>query len=269
MSETTASGGATAIRDGGSALALRGLALTVPERTLLSGLEVELRPGECWALLGRNGSGKTSLLLAAAGLRTPARGTVTIDGDRLEALDRRTIARHVGILLQEEPEVYWGSVADYVTLGGHAHAGAGRARDAGVQEALAAVDLVDRAAQPYRTLSGGERQRARLAQLLVQSPRYLLLDEPLTHLDLRHQLATMALLARLAAQGHGVMMALHEPWLAARYCDRALLLYDSARFSIGPVARLLAREPLERLYGCPLEAFADGRVLAASPFDRP
>jgi iron complex transport system ATP-binding protein len=118
-------------------------------------------------------------------------------------------------------------------------------------------------------LSGGERQRARLAQLLVQSPRYLLLDEPLTHLDLRHQLATMALLARLAAEGHGVVMALHEPWLAARYCGHALLLYDPARFSLGPAARLLGRESLERLYGCSLEAFADGRTLAASPLDRP
>jgi iron complex transport system ATP-binding protein len=252
-----------------ASLAIRGLRIAVAGRDLIAGLDLDLRPGQCWAMLGRNGVGKTSLLLALAALRQPAAGRVRVDGRELSTLPRREVARHVGILLQEEPELFWGTAADYVALGAHARDGlAPGALDASVRTALAAVDLVQHAAQSYRTLSGGERQRARIAQLLVQAPRYMLLDEPLTHLDLRHQLATMALLARLAAQGHGVMMALHEPWLAARYCDYALLLYDSSRFSSGPARALLARESLERLYGCPLEAFADGRAPAPSASDR-
>lgn len=263
---------AVAVADGSPgdrALAIRGLRIALPGRDLIAGLDLEIRPGQCWAVLGRNGVGKSSLLLAGAGLRRPAAGGVMLDGRDLAGLPRREVAAGVGILMQEEPELFWGTAADYVALGAHARAGlAADALDAAVRAALAAVDLAPHAAQSYRSLSGGERQRARLAQLLVQAPRYLLLDEPLTHLDLRHQLATMALLSRLAGEGHGVIMALHEPWLAARYCDRALLLYDSTRFSSGPAAQVLASGALERLYGCPLEAFADGRVPAPPAPDR-
>jgi iron complex transport system ATP-binding protein len=260
----------SAVPAGHDSLAMRGLRIAVPGRDLIRTLDLDVRPGQCWAVLGRNGVGKTSLLLGAAGLRVPAAGRVLLDGRDLPLVPRRELARGVGILLQEEPELFWGTAADYVALGAHARDALGPAVLNGtVRSALAAVDLAQHAAQPYRTLSGGERQRARLAQLLVQAPRYLLLDEPLTHLDLRHQLATMALMAELAAQGRGVMMALHEPWLAARYCDHALLLYDSARFSSGPAGELLGRESLEQLYGCPLEAFADSRATVPPASDRP
>lgn len=240
-------------------LSTRALTLTVPGRTLVSGLDVQIAPGQCWAILGENGSGKSRLLLALAGLRKPASGDVQLDGTPLAARPRRELAREVGILLQEEPEVFWGSVLDYVLLGAfpHGRLAPGGAPDAAAREALAATDLAGHALQPYRTLSGGERQRARIAQLLVQSPAHVLLDEPLNHLDLRHQIAAMETFAALARSGRAVAMALHEPWLAARYCDHALLLYDSTRFSAGPSSELLAREALERLYGCPFDAFAD------------
>jgi iron complex transport system ATP-binding protein len=247
-------------------LAARGLTLRVPGRTLVEALDLEVKPGERWAVLGPNGAGKTSVLAALAGLREPASGAVTLESRPLVHYGRRELATRVGILLQEEPESFWGSTLDYVRLGALARGGAGLTADPAVErdarEALGSLDLAEHAHQPYRTLSGGERQRARIAQLLVQSPHYLLLDEPLTHLDLRHQLATIERLGALAHAGRTVVMALHEPWLAARYCDHALLLYDSARFSAGPADTLLRREPLERLYGCTLEAFAEaGRRL--------
>lgn len=247
-------------------LAVRGLTLRVPGRTLVEALDFEMKPGERWAVLGPNGAGKSSVLAALAGLRDEVLGAVRLEGRPLAQFGRRELANRVGILLQDEPESFWGSTLDYVRLGALARGGAGFTIDPDIerdtQAALAALDLAAHAAQPYRTLSGGERQRARIAQLLVQSPRYLLLDEPLTHLDLRHQLATIERLAALAHDGRAVVMALHEPWLAARYCDHALLLYDSARFSAGPADALLRREPLEQLYGCTLEAFAEaGRTL--------
>lgn len=118
---------------------------------------------------------------------------------------------------------------------------------------LEEVDLAGRAAQPYRTLSGGERQRARLAQAFMQDPECLLLDEPLQHLDLKHQLDVMRALARRAAGGHAVLMALHEPAMAARLCDRAVLLYDSDRVRQGRITEMLTQDNLELLYQCWLE----------------
>jgi len=241
-------------------LTAEGLTLAVPGRTLVSGFDLRLAPGDCCAVLGRNGAGKTSLLLALAGLRTPESGTVKLDDAPIGSRPRREVARRVGILLQDETESFWGTTLEYATLGRFAHApapfGADPAAESTARAALAEVDLATHADQPYRTLSGGERQRARVAQLLVQAPEAWLLDEPLAHLDLGHQAAAMRLAARLAAAGGAVIMALHEPLWAARVCSRAVLLYDSGRFQEGPVQEVLTQSNLERLYGCRLEPAA-------------
>ena len=177
------------------------LTLAVPGRTLVAGLDFRLAPGDCWAVLGRNGAGKTSLLLALAGLRTPESGTVQLGDVPIASRPRREVAERVGILFQDETESFWGTTLEYALLGRVARAptpfGTDPAGEAAARSALAEVDLAGHAEQPYRTLSGGERQRARLAQLIVQSPEAWLLDEPLAHLDLAHQAAAMRLAARL------------------------------------------------------------------------
>ena len=155
-------------------LTAAGLTLAVPGRTLVSGFDLRLAPGDCCAVLGRNGAGKTSLLLALAGLRTPESGTVTLGDAPIGSQPRREVARRVGILLQDETESFWGTTLEYAALGRFAHApapfGADPSAEAAARAALAEVDLAEHADQPYRTLSGGERQRARIAQLLVQAP---------------------------------------------------------------------------------------------------
>jgi len=239
-------------------LAARGLTLAVPGRTLVERLDVSLSPGQCWALLGRNGAGKSSLLLALAGLSRPASGTVLLDELPLDTHPRRDVARRLGILLQHDTEDFWGSVLEFVLLGRLPHGrGLLGADPEGIVQARSAIDAVDlmaHADQPYRTLSGGERQRARIAQLLVQAPDYLLLDEPLSHLDLQHQLELMQLLAGLSRSGRTVVMALHEPIWAARFCDTALLMYDSGAFRHGAAHDVLNQDSLEALYHCRLEA---------------
>jgi len=94
----------------------------------------------------------------------------------------------------------------------------------------------------------------RIAQLLVQDPEVLLLDEPLSHLDLRHQVQVMEILSAAASAGKAVMMALHQPSLAARYCGHAVLLYDAGRSSAGSCGDMLTQPRLEALYRCRLEA---------------
>jgi len=240
-------------------LAAHGIALRVPGRTLVEDLSFELAPGACAALLGRNGAGKSTLLHTLAGLRPCQAGRVTLDGEDVHRMRRTAAALRIGVLLQQEHESHWGDVAAYVALGRLPHEGnwpaaAPEATAGQVHDALEAMDLLDQAAQPYRTLSGGERQRARIAQLLVQDPQVLLLDEPLAHLDPRHQLLAMERFAALARAGRTVLMSLHEPLWASRYCDYALLLYDSAHFRHGPAVDVLTQAHLEALYGCRLAA---------------
>lgn len=238
-----------------STLRCAGLAFGHGGRRLGEGLALDLIGGQCWAVLGNNGCGKSTLLRTLAGLLPALAGEIRIDENPLAQLPNRARARAVGVLLQEEPAAFWGSVLDYVLLGRYPHRhglfGWSAADLAAAHAAIERVDLSGRVDRPLSMLSGGERQRARLAQMLAQDPAVLLLDEPLQHLDLRHQQDTMALLRDLATRyGKAVCMVLHDPLLAQRHCDHALLLFDDGRWAAGTRERLLRRDELERLYGC-------------------
>jgi iron complex transport system ATP-binding protein len=236
-------------------LAADGLSLGFPGRVLCRGLSFAVHPGECWAVLGNNGSGKTTLLHALAGVRRPLAGAVRLDGEPLSALGAAARARRVGLLLQEEPLEFWGTVLDYVCLGRYPHRrslfGWGADDERVAREALEQMDLSALAARPLSTLSGGERQRARLALVLVQAPAYYLLDEPLQHLDLRHQQQVLDRFTDLArTAGKAVVMVLHDPRQARARCDHALLLHDAEPPVAGVAERMLTPEQLGRLYGC-------------------
>ena len=238
------------------------LTIAIGARVLCRELALDLAPGELWGVLGCNGSGKTTLLHSLAGLTGAAAGTVVIDDRPLADYGRRELGRSLGILLQREDQEFWGSARDYVMLGRYPHArslfGWHAEDEAAVERALAAFDLTARAAQAYVTLSGGERQRARLAQLWAQNPPLMLLDEPLQHLDLRHQLQTLELL-RAATRERGVAAALvlHDLAFAGR-CDRILMLYGDGRHATDTAAEVLQPARLAELYGCRIRAFGEG-----------
>jgi iron complex transport system ATP-binding protein len=239
-------------------LATSGLGLSAGGRELVRSLDLALAPRQCWALLGRNGAGKTSLILALAGLRAPQSGAVALDGIALGAVPRAELACRVAVLLQDEGADFWGSVLDYVMLGRFPRSRSAFGRDEegllAARRWLAELELADRERQAFRTLSGGERQRARIAQVLAQDAEILLLDEPLQHLDLRHQAIVMRTLAARAAEEKTVLAALHEPAHAARHCGFSVLLYDAGRASLGRSSDMLTQANLEALYQCRLEA---------------
>ena len=245
-----------------------GLELHAGTRTLCRALDFSVGAGELWAVLGCNGSGKTTLLHALAGLAQPAAGTLAFDGRALAGYARRNLARGLGVLLQREDLEYWGTLADYVTLGRYPHAhspfGGDPASSTVVAQALAAFDLAALAAQPYATLSGGERQRARLAQLWAQAARVLLLDEPLQHLDLRHQLQTMALIRAATRAGRAAVVVLHDLTFAA-HCDRVLMLHGDGGHAQGAAAEMLEPARLEALYGCRLTVCGSGATAHVMP----
>jgi iron complex transport system ATP-binding protein len=243
-------------------LSCRGLALAVPGRTLCRDFDVDVRAGECWALVGPNGSGKTTLLAALAGLRSPAQGTVSYDGTPLAALSARERARRRGWLPQDSVDYFPATVLETVLIGRHPYAARWQWESAAdverARHALADLGLAGFEARQVGSLSGGERRRVALAALLAQDPDLVLLDEPSSHLDLVHQIAALEVLARLARErGKAVVMVLHDLHLALRYADHAITL-GSGTAAAGPAAQLLTADAMSALFGHRMLALGEG-----------
>lgn len=236
-------------------LQIENLCLTVPGKTLLNDLCMHIRPGECWGVLGANGSGKSSLLHALSGLKMPQSGNIRLAGRLIQSYGVRERARRIGILLQEYQAAFYDTVFEYVLLGRYAHArgwaGRGQTDVQYAEDAIAALELQSLQGRLLPTLSGGERQRARIAQLFAQDTPILCLDEPLQHLDVRHQQRVMTSLRELAYnQQKAVIIVLHDPLWAGRYCDHVLLLYEGGAAECGLSDDVLTSANLQRLYQC-------------------
>jgi len=243
-------------------LSTRRLSVSLAGRTFCHDLTLTVQPGERLAILGRNGAGKSTLLAVLAGLRQPQVGEVLIAGQRYEKLGARASARLRGWLPQTRSEAFSSTVLETALVGRHPHLARWdweSGNDARIaREALAAVGLAELAERDVQTLSGGERQRLAIATLLAQAPQLYLLDEPLAHLDLNHQIATLELLAALARdQQIACVMVLHEPGLAVRFCTHALLLFGDGTTQQGTCDEVIGSESLSRLYGYPLREVRD------------
>ncbi len=233
------------------------LSRRIGKRTLWQDLELRVGQGECWGILGGNGSGKTTLLHTLAGLQPPSSGQVQLESKPLDSYSRRAIARRLGLLLQDSHDVFPESVWESVLSGRHPHLGRWQQETADdlsqAREALHIMDLAGFESRPVQSLSGGERRRLALATLLTQNPALLLLDEPLNHLDLHHQRSLLQLLHKLCSDSEKtVMMVLHDPNQALRYCDHVLLLGGKGTWRAGKSEELLTAETLTELYGCPI-----------------
>ena len=237
--------------------------LSVPGRVLCTDLTVAFEAGQVWAVLGRNGTGKSTLIHALAGLAAPARGQITLDGKPLAVIDPKARARRLGVLLQLEEGTYWGTASEYALLGRYPHVAAwtGYTRDdiAASAAALDAVRMSEFSARRFASLSGGERQRVRIAQILAQAPGIFLMDEPLQHLDLSHQAHVLSLMAlRARERSETAIMVLHEPMWIGRACTHALVFGGDGSVKAGPARDVLTRERLEHAYGCALHEVTHG-----------
>ena len=247
-------------------LEVRQLTVSIGKNSVCRDLALALQPGERLAILGRNGAGKSTLLSVLAGLRTAQAGAVLLNGNTYAALGPRKSALIRGWLPQSRGDAFASTVLETALVGRHPHLARWdweSASDAKiVRKALAAVDLAEFEQRDVQTLSGGERQRLAIATLLTQKPQLFLLDEPIAHLDLKHQIAMLDLFANAARDANaGVIMVLHEPALAWRFCDRALLIYGDGTTESGPAKEMLTAERLSALYQYPLQAIeCEGRI---------
>jgi iron complex transport system ATP-binding protein len=264
-------------------IAAEGVSFAFRERPVVADVSLAVAAGELLAVLGPNGSGKTTLLRLLAGLLAPSAGTVRLDGQPLGRLSRRAVARRMA-LVPQDPRVDYPFTALEVTLMGRAphQTGLGlpSSRDLAIAEdALARVDAGALAGRVLDHLSGGERQRVFVARALAQEPSVLLLDEPTTHLDVRHQLDTHALLRDLCRErGLACVTVVHDLNLAMAYCDRVVVLAGGRVAVAGPPAQALTEERVAAVFGVTIAVVAhpgDGtpvlvaRGSAPRPFARP
>ena len=225
-------------------------------RPALDGASCAARGGELLAVVGPNGSGKTTLVRAISGLLQPEGGEVTVDGRALARWRRAELAGVLAVVPQSEAVTFPLRVEETVMLGRYARLGPlaapGAADRAAVREALARCDVADLAGRAIDTLSGGEWQRVRLARALAQEPRILVLDEPTTSLDIRHEMELFELVRRLVDGGLAGLVITHHINLAARYADRILLLSRGRVAGEGRPADVLREDRLRAVFDWPL-----------------
>jgi len=253
-----------------SLLVTEQLHVSIAQKKICEDLNVSIRLGECWGLLGANGAGKTTLLYSLAGLRPVDSGQILLKQKSIAAMTRREIAAVLGVLPQDSSDPFPANVFETVLIGRHPHLSAWQWE--GEQDFLLAHAALERVGmqgfekRQIDTLSGGERRRLAIATLLIQQAPLMLLDEPTNHLDLRHQISMLSLLVETAGKAAGaVLMSLHDINLAVRFCDHLLLLMPDGQVIQGTTNEMLDPEILQSLYDCPLRRIETEEGLVLLP----
>jgi iron complex transport system ATP-binding protein len=236
-----------------SLLAMEGACFRYGPRTVLDRVDLAVAAGEMLGLIGPNGAGKSTLVRLLAGIEHPDEGAVRLDGRPLTAWTRAERARRVALVPQDPRVEFPYTVLEVVLMGRSPHLSAlalpGR-RDLEIaRAALARLEVGELEARRMDELSGGERQRVFLARALAQEPAVLLLDEPTTHLDLRHQTQLHDVARTRCREGVAVLTVLHDLNLAAAYCDRVVLLAGGRVVREGTPVDVLEAATLERAFG--------------------
>jgi iron complex transport system ATP-binding protein len=226
-------------------------------RVLIADLTLTFAPGELWCIAGPNGAGKTTLIAAMAGVSKTASHAISLDGRVLSAWGASELARRRALMPQATHDAFSATVLDTVMLNRFPHlTGWGWESDADRAAAHAALDmlgLAEFASRDVLSLSGGERQRVALAATLCQDASLLLLDEPLAHLDLHHQIDCLeALRTWVRLNQRSVIFSCHDLNLARRFATHALLLDGAGHAHAGPVCDVLTPERAGAAFGYPL-----------------
>ena len=236
---------------------VRELAVHIGSTAILHNISLAFNEGQVTALLGHNGSGKSTLLKTLARQIPACAGEVRLEGKTAKSLGARAFARIVGYLPQHPPGTDGLTVRELVALGRYPWRGPlGRYSEKDhslIDQAIADTDLKPFQHRSVDTLSGGERQRAWIAMLLAQQTRCLLLDEPISALDVKHQVETLRLVQRLASQRElTVIVVLHDVDLASRFCDRLVALKSGQVVADGTPAEIMDSQILESIYSVPM-----------------
>ncbi len=240
---------------------------TYGKEDVVAGLCLRVRPGDFIAIVGPNGSGKTSFLKALSRTLRPREGVVMLDGDDLYALPARRVARSLAMVPQDNPILFAFTALEVVLMGRNPHLnrlqGLGE-RDLEVaRQAMEKANVWHLADRPVSELSGGERQRVVIAQALAQETGLLLLDEPTQHLDINHQLALLEMLSGMCSRGLAVVMVMHDLNLASQYCAEIVVVRGGKELARGTPADVLTPAILHEAFG--VEAIVTRHAVTERP----
>jgi iron complex transport system ATP-binding protein len=238
------------------------ISVSIGRRQIISGVNFSVRPGELAAIVGPNGSGKTTFLKALSGELAYA-GRVTMNGRDLASMKPWEAAAQRAVLPQATALSFPFTVREIVVLGltGGRSGVPAAEQESLPEQALAKVDLQGFAGRFYQELSGGEQQRVQLARVLCQvwtpvldgKPRYLFLDEPVSSLDIKHQLIIMNIARDFAKRGGGVVAILHDLNLTAMFADRIHVMHRGRLAAAGAPGDVLSDELISRVFECDLK----------------
>ena len=242
-------------------ISLTDVTMTYGDLTVLGPVTLDIPSGGVTALVGPNGAGKSTLLTIIGRLTTATAGRVTVGGHDVTTTPGRTLARIVSILRQENHFVTRLTVRELVGFGRFPHSQGRLTADdhAKIDEAIAFLDLTELSGRYLDQLSGGQRQRAYVAMVLAQDTDYILLDEPLNNLDMKHAVAMMGQLRRAADElGKTIVIVVHDINFAAAYADRIVALSEGRVVHVGTPGDLMTSTTLEEVFGTPVEVRRDG-----------
>ena len=235
------------------AVSAQDLFYEVQAETLLDGVTLHADRGQLVGLIGPNGAGKSTLLRAISGILGYRDGAVRLDGADIKSLSSKDIAAGLALVPQIAPYTHGFTCIELVLMGRYPHLGRfqieGKEDDRIARDAMRLTEIEQFADRTLDTLSGGERQRVFVSRALAQQPRVLLLDEPTSNLDVLHQLKVFDLVRRLVDDGLTAIAAIHDLNMAARYCDRLVLLTGGRVLAEGSPEEVLSPETIESAFG--------------------
>lgn len=251
-----------------------GIEVRARTKTLLQDVSLEVAPGEFLAIIGPNGAGKSTLLGALSGDRSISAGEVLLDGRPLAQWRKAELALRRAVLPQHSTVAFDFTGLQVAMLGLLAHRGrlSEPQMKALAEQALHETEALAFADRPYTVLSGGERQRIQLARVLAQcdadpaAQPFLLLDEPISGLDLSHQHAALSSARRRVDRGLGVLAVLHDLNMAARYADKVGIVENGRLTAYGPTRETLDPDRLSTVFATPIVRIeASGGTAFLSP----
>jgi len=246
-----------------------------PGKKVFEELSFSLLPGMFYALMGGNGSGKTTALRCLSGLLPGFSGSVTFEGVPIHKLSRNESARKISLVPQEHTIIFPYLVRNMVLMGRAPYVGTfelpGREDREAAEKAMREVGILHLAEKPYANISGGERQLVLIARALAQETPVMVLDEPTSHLDFRNQTLIFSILRHLVReQGLLVITAIHDPNLALHFCDEVMILHQGRLLMSGPPHEVINRDTIFRVFAIQVDEIREnGRIRGVIPSAHP